>query len=1053
MKSGGSNKGRDRILGIPKLEDANEAGGRRSHECTLILTEGDSAKTSCLAGLTVVGRDRYGVFPLRGKLLNVRDANFKQLTENKELQNILTITGLEVGKKYIDAHNLRYGSIMIMTDQDHDGSHIKGLLISFLEHYWPDLLRNAGFLKEFVTPIVKVSRKKDEELAFFTIPEYENWKVQNNDGKGWKVKYYKGLGTSDDKEFKRYFSDLHKHQLLFDYEDDGDFEAIDMAFNPKRAEDRKQWIQSFQEGTFLDHREKIVRYKDFVNKELVLFSKYDTERSIPSLMDGWKPGQRKVLFGVIKKGLVKSEMKVAQLAAYVAEQSCYHHGEESLQGTIVNMAQTFCGSNNLNVLEPCGQFGSRKEGGKDASAARYIYTKLSLTARALFVSSDDDLLTYNKEEGRVIEPKWYVPVIPLVLVNGAEGIGTGWSSSVPNYNPRDIIQNIRRFIHGEPLEPLKPWYRGFRGRIEKQTNGRGFESSGIITKIDDETLEISELPVRQWTQPYKEMLEDWLLRSQAAETGAESASAVTSRGRPKAKAKAKAGGGRGARSGANVGRAAVTEKTYKYPIQDYRDNSTPEKIHFQIKMDPAHLGLAEMEGLEKVFKLRKAIPMTNMTLFDSNGLVTRFDSELDIIREFAKVRLEFYHKRKRHILNLLQKDLCVTSNKMRFILEVVEGQLVVHKKKRAVLVAELRERGYDTMGEILARFKTLNPSMQGDVDDDGVVREVDEADEETEVVQSQRDYDYLVGMPLWSLTFEKVEELKRQQQAKEVELELFQQKTPENLWESDLDHLESAIDQHEALLAQDAENEKELIKRVSLKAGSRMARTTHRKPVSRTKADTKKDTEGRKENIPSAPAGDPSESVSPAKDFSLMDRLRRKMNLEKPQQPAQRTLDSLFDSLSAAASINNPTQSRLLTSSGEADKSRKFSDTLPVGSENAVPVSGMKRALTNSEQQVTKRLKKTQAFSTSSSEVDQPSKPKAVSGPKGRVQNSKPASGTKKSVASKKARNSSDSENAVSSATSDSEDLEADMDFSDNSEDADGSEDVCEFDNSDDMSD
>eukprot|EP01053_Blabericola_migrator_P012266 Blabericola_migrator_1__12265@NODE_765_length_6607_cov_284_868043_g545_i0_p1_GENE_NODE_765_length_6607_cov_284_868043_g545_i0NODE_765_length_6607_cov_284_868043_g545_i0_p1_ORF_typecomplete_len1470_score322_53DNA_topoisoIV/PF00521_20/2_4e122TOPRIM_C/PF16898_5/6_7e50DNA_gyraseB/PF00204_25/6_8e38Toprim/PF01751_22/5_6e18HATPase_c/PF02518_26/6_2e09HATPase_c_3/PF13589_6/0_0021LOR/PF04525_12/0_67LOR/PF04525_12/7_1e02_NODE_765_length_6607_cov_284_868043_g545_i016186027 len=889
MKIGGS-KGRDRILGIPKLEDANEAGGRRALECTLILTEGDSAKTSCLAGLSVVGRDKYGVFPLRGKLLNVRDASFKQLTENKELQNILTITGLEVGKKYPDPRGLRYGSIMIMTDQDHDGSHIKGLLISFLEHYWPDLLRSSGFLKEFVTPIVKVFRKK-EELAFFTIPEYEQWKRDNDDGKGWKVKYYKGLGTSDDKEFRRYFSDLNQHQLLFDYGDEADFEAIDMAFNPKRAEDRKTWIQSFEEGTFLDHREKVVRYRDFVNKELVLFSKYDTERSIPNLMDGWKPAQRKVLFAVLKKNLVKSEMKVAQLAAYAAEQSCYHHGEESLQGTIVNMAQCFCGSNNLNILEPCGQFGSRKEGGKDASAARYIFTKLSAVARSIFCAADDELLTYNKEEGRVIEPRWYVPCIPLVLINGAEGIGTGWSCSVPNYNPRDVIANLKRFLQGEPMQEMMPWYRGFIGRMERQTSGKGYESVGIIEQIDDETLEITELPVRMWTQPYKEMLDAWVLQSQ--EGAAPEARRVAA---PKAKAKAKA----------KAAPAAPARQVFKYPILDYRDNSTPDRVHFTIKMDPGYLGLAVTEGLEKVFKLRKAINTTNMTLFDPEGRVQKYNSELDIMREFARVRLDYYHKRKRHIMNLLQKEMCILSNKTRFVLEVVEGKLIVHKKKRAVLVAELRERGYDTHSEILARFHSVNETMQGEVGDDGVVRDADELEAEEAAAPGTKDYDYLVGMPLWNLTYEKVEDLKRQRQENEQELEAFRHKTPELLWNEDLDKLEAAIDVLEAQHAQDEEETEGLAKRVSLK--SRPMKTTH-KAAPRTKV--------KKEPIPGAPSasaistttattttatttltGGKKGGQSPARDFSLMERLRRKM--EAPTK--QSTLDSLLDTIGVQAS-------------------------------------------------------------------------------------------------------------------------------------------------------
>lgn len=157
FRSGGGKN--QRVLGIPKLEDANDAGGDNGKDCTLILTEGDSAKAFAVAGLSVIGRDRFGVFPLRGKLLNVRDASHQAIMANSEIQNIIKIMGLDLKKEYersIDT--LRYGSVMIMTDQDFDGSHIKGLLLNMFEHWWPSLAKRPGFLKEFVTPIVKATK-------------------------------------------------------------------------------------------------------------------------------------------------------------------------------------------------------------------------------------------------------------------------------------------------------------------------------------------------------------------------------------------------------------------------------------------------------------------------------------------------------------------------------------------------------------------------------------------------------------------------------------------------------------------------------------------------------------------------------------------------------------------------------------------------------------------------------------------------------------------------------------------------------------------------------
>lgn len=153
-RKGGSKH--SKVLGINKLDDANFAGTAKSRGCTLILTEGDSAKSLAISGLGVVGRDYYGVFPLKGKLLNVREANHAQIMKNEEIQNVSKILGLTYGKKYEDVSSLRYGHIMIMADQDHDGSHIKGLVINFLHHFWPSLLKVEGFVQQFITPIVKV---------------------------------------------------------------------------------------------------------------------------------------------------------------------------------------------------------------------------------------------------------------------------------------------------------------------------------------------------------------------------------------------------------------------------------------------------------------------------------------------------------------------------------------------------------------------------------------------------------------------------------------------------------------------------------------------------------------------------------------------------------------------------------------------------------------------------------------------------------------------------------------------------------------------------------
>lgn len=530
LKNTGGKK-RKKLTGIAKLDDANFAGTAKSKDCTLIITEGDSAKSLAMAGLSVVGRDYYGVFPLRGKPLNVRDASKTAIMNNEEIRNLVDIMGLKYEMNYDETtiKNLRYGHLMIMADQDTDGSHIKGLIINFLHNFWPTLLDVPGFLQQFITPIVKASKGKQVK-TFFNIPEYEQWlETTGNNGKGWTIKYYKGLGTSTSAEAKEYFSHLDTHEINFDKLStdrpqaldeldtilpdnvESGSDLIDMVFRKNRVEDRKKWLETkVSPETFLDYsivvKEDGVKFSDFINKEYILFSQYDNVRSIPHFMDGFKPSQRKVLYGCLKRKLTKGEIKVAQLTGYVAEHSAYHHGEASLQGTIVVMASNYCGSNNINLLTPSGQFGTRRMGGKDAASARYIFTKLEPITRAIFHPDDDKLLNYLKDDGNSIEPVNYVPVIPMILVNGADGIGSGWSSSIPNYNPRDIIANLRRMINGEDVERMYPCFYGFTGEIVEKSPGK-FNVKGKIERTGDDTLLITELPVKRWTQDYKEMLE------------------------------------------------------------------------------------------------------------------------------------------------------------------------------------------------------------------------------------------------------------------------------------------------------------------------------------------------------------------------------------------------------------------------------------------------------------------------------------------------------------------------------------------------------------------
>uniref|UniRef100_A0A673I4E2 DNA topoisomerase 2 n=1 Tax=Sinocyclocheilus rhinocerous TaxID=307959 RepID=A0A673I4E2_9TELE len=701
-----------KIKGIPKLDDANDAGGKHSSECTLILTEGDSAKSLAVSGLGVIGRDRYGVFPLRGKMLNVREATHKQIMENAEINNIIKIVGLQYKKSYDDPDSLkslRYGKIMIMTDQDQDGSHIKGLIINFFHHNWPSLLKHT-FLEEFITPIVKASKNK-QEVSFYSIPEFEEWKKHTENYKTWHIKYYKGLGTSTSKEAKDYFADMERHRIMFKYNGTEDDAAITLAFSKKKTDDRKEWLTNFMEdrrqrrmhglpeqflyGTSTRH----LSYNDFINKELILFSNSDNERSIPSLVDGLKPGQRKVLFTCMKRN-DKREVKVAQLAGSVAEMSAYHHGEVSLMMTIVNLAQNFVGSNNINILQPLGQFGTRINGGKDAASPRYIFTMLSPLAKLLFPAVDSSLLKFLYDDNQKVEPEWYIPIIPMVLVNGAEGIGTGWACKIPNYDSREIVNNINRMLnHQDPL-PMLPSYKNFKGAIHVLGQNQ-YLVSGEVSVLDKNTIEITELPVRTWTQAYKESVLEPMLQG--------------------------------------------TDKTPPL-INDYKEYHTDTTVKFVVRMTEEKLAQAEAAGLHKVFKLQSSLTCNSMVLFDHMGCLKRYESVQDILKEFFELRLHYYKLRKDWLVGSLGAEAAKLSNQARFVLEKIEGKISIENKSKRDLIRMLVQKGYES--DPVAAWN----KAQEKVLDSGS--------------SSGPNFNYILNMPLWCLTKEKVEELLKQRDLK-----------------------------------------------------------------------------------------------------------------------------------------------------------------------------------------------------------------------------------------------------------------------------------------------
>jgi DNA topoisomerase-2 len=541
-----------------------------------------------------------------------------------------------------------------MTDQDLDGSHIKGLGLNLFQDQWNSLSTLDNFLGFMNTPILK-AKKNGQEKLFYNEGEYNVWK-QENDTKGWNVKYYKGLGTSTGKEFKEYFA--NKKIVYFNHEGSVSDNIIDMIFNKKRSEERKSWLSNYDRNSYLDTDSNKVSHKDFINKEMIHFSIYDCERSIPNLMDGLKTSLRKILYSSFKKNLT-TEIKVAQFSGYVSEQSGYHHGEASLNGAIVGMAQDYVGSNNVNLLLPNGQFGTRLQGGKDSASERYIFTQLNQITRYIYRKEDDPVLEYLEDDGDPVEPRYYVPIVPMVLVNGGKGIGTGFSTDILSYNIDTLINILKSKLESESNEidnELSPFYKNFEGSCEKIDDKR-YIVKGVYQKITDKKIKITELPIGYWTDDFKQHIEHLM--------------------------------------------EVDKNKKQKTFIKDYNDMSTDKVVDFEIVLnepiDESKDSSNVYNNFEKTMKLYSTLSTNNMHLFNDEEKLTKYSDVKEIIDSYFPIRLEYYQKRKDHQITTLEEDLNLLQNKSKFIMENIKGTIDLRNKKKTVVIDMLTEKDYDKL--------------------------------------------------------------------------------------------------------------------------------------------------------------------------------------------------------------------------------------------------------------------------------------------------------------------------------------------------------------------
>lgn len=657
LNAGKEDRKRKRDTG--KAVGADKAGTKESHKCTLYIVEGDSAKAYILTMLQYIadGNKYNGVLPFRGKPISTMKASIEKILENEEYKTLKANLGLIEGLDYSAPENfnkLRYGSVCIVADADHDGKHITGLILAMFYTCFPELLK-MGYVYQMNTPVIRIGVKN----KFYTEDEFKDWvatqtKVNMND-----VEYLKGLGSSDDHYIKDDISDPKYSQFIFDEQAE---EYFRLAFDISQADDRKAWLSSYQPKT-VDVIAPQKSISCYINDEMIQFSIYSLERAIPHMISGMKRTQIKILYTTIKYFKSHSDQpKVDVIAGKTSTETHYHHGEVSISNTLTKMTQWHVGSNNMPYYIPKGMFGTRLDLGNDAAAGRYIHIKIQPWVKYVFRPEFEPILNYRVDEGAQCEPDTYYPIIPMHLVNGAEGMATGWSTYIPQFNPLDLADWLLNKIDGKPLVEPNPWYRGFTGKIEVIETTRNskeddqfedskvkikkFKSYGKFEVISPTHVRITEIPVGRSILDY---YHKFLMKVKDGEA-------------PETPDQLRAKG---------IDPDTVVKPLYFNKV---------EKI---LKTNSCIFDLKGVVGTPTYANLRliKSKSMSNMVLLDNLGRPVRFDTVTQILEVFYSNVLEAYHRRYEFNLNNIQDQIQKNKEKYQFIKLVCEDVIRIGVKQ------------------------------------------------------------------------------------------------------------------------------------------------------------------------------------------------------------------------------------------------------------------------------------------------------------------------------------------------------------------------------------
>lgn len=705
---------------LEKYKKANCAGGPRSSECTVWFAEGDSPMTYCLFLIDEIagGHDLNGVFPLRGVPLNVMNCSEDQLIKPLGIVACLKkILGIKEHVDYsTDRSQLRYGRVVMCADSDIDGMHILGLTLLIFYHLYPSLISMFHFLR---TPIILASRGK-KVIKFYTEEAFEEWARKARDSgelTKYNIRYLKGLASSEKEEAQAELADLK----IVSFTDDRPKSAnmMNLAFHSSLADKRKEWIaRPVQVCDLADVNP--LNISEFIDLEMIKFSRHSLRRMLPC-WDGLKEVQQKIVEGCmhhwgVKCGNEAKPLLIDRLVAEVSLATAYKNGPTSMAGAITHMGFSFVGGHNLPLLYPKGNGGTRVAMGADAGSSRYVSVYPQWFWKYLFDKRDQPILTYIFEEGQNTQPEVWLPIVPLVLINGCNSIATGWSSFIPNHNPIDVIDWLIARITDQPLPTLIPWYRGFTGTIDIRKTG----SKKSVDKTplppapeiayDEYGNVIEDLSAAQ----DHEMDSDSIFEQHDSDDDTSESGSSDKPSKPVRYSMVTEGIWRKTPRGVHVTELPIGRSTISYMnwlkdlekqhlIKGYNGRSKTDTIDFEI-IEPKFPITTES------LRLKKSLGMGNFVVVGTDGRPIKFADAQDLIEQWFNWRLPFYSKRKMSLISIANEEIKNTQNKIDFITLVVEGTIEVRNKSKSHVQDQMIKHSIPT--DVLGKVKLTDQTIE-----------------------------------------------------------------------------------------------------------------------------------------------------------------------------------------------------------------------------------------------------------------------------------------------------------------------------------------------------